>query len=119
MRAFLDPLNLTQYGDVFKSLGYDDPAEFAKFDAEAAEEMKAALITGGVLIGHAGKVMREIQRLRQPSFVPGPPSGPSSADAPDLADAAACGSAEAGSSSKEPDADPREAVQQAAAKQTL
>ena len=35
VRAFLAPLNLTQYGDVFKSLGYDDPAEFAKFDAEA------------------------------------------------------------------------------------
>ena len=34
--AFLAPLNLTQYRDVFKSLGYDDPAEFAKFNHGAS-----------------------------------------------------------------------------------
>ena len=117
--AFLAPLKLTQYRDVFVSSGYDDPSEFAKFNADDANEMKAALLNGGVLLGHVGKVMRDIQRLRQPSFRPSPPAGPSSADAPaaqtPLA-AAGCGPAEADSSSMEPDADSYQAVQEAAAR---
>ena len=81
--------------------------------------MKAALLNSGVLLGHVGKVMRDIQRLRQPSFGPSPPAGPSSADVPaaqtPLA-AAGCGPAEADSSSMEPEADSHQAVQEAAAR---
>ena len=53
---------------MFKSLGYDDPAEFAKFNADEANEMNAALIEGGVLAAAAAVAAATTIGLQGPGF---------------------------------------------------
>jgi len=55
-----------------KRLGYDDVNEFKKLTPSDAEKMEEHLITGGVLPGHAGKILRAARATPAPAPVETP-----------------------------------------------
>ena len=59
---FLVPLGLGQHRDVFKQLGFDDPADFAAQSPADAADMKAALLES-VPLGHVQRVMRRTAEM--------------------------------------------------------
>ena len=61
--SFLGPLGLGQHRDVFKQLGFDDPADFAAQSPADAADMKAALLEQSVPLGHVQRVMRRTAEM--------------------------------------------------------
>ena len=61
--SFLGPLGLGQHRDLFKLLGFDDPADFAAQSPANAQDMKTALLEQSVPLGHVQRVMRRAAEM--------------------------------------------------------
>ena len=64
VRAFLAPINMTQYRDELKTAGYDEISEIAKMSEPEVADMKQALLAANIPTGHVGRMVRAVEQLR-------------------------------------------------------
>ena len=62
MDAFLDALNLVEHAKLLADLGYDDPREFAEYEAPDLEKLEKRCAHGGMKPAHVDKLVRAVKK---------------------------------------------------------
>ena len=58
MDAFLAEINLTEHATILDKLGYDDPNDFAEFEASDLEKLETRCTNEGMPPAHVDKIIR-------------------------------------------------------------
>ena len=60
MDAFLAEINLAQHATILDKLGYDDPNDFAEFEASDLEKLETRCVSEGMPPAHVDKLVHRI-----------------------------------------------------------
>ena len=62
MDAFLAEINLAQHATILDKLGYDDPNDFAEFEASDLEKLETRCVSEGMPPAHVDKIVRAVKK---------------------------------------------------------
>ena len=62
MDAFLAEINLAQHATILDKLGYDDPNDFAEFEASDLEKLEKRCADEGMPPAHVDKIVRAVKK---------------------------------------------------------
>ena len=62
MDAFLAEINLAQHATILDKLGYDDPNDFAEFEASDLEKLETRCADEGMPPAHVDKIVRAVKK---------------------------------------------------------
>ena len=62
MDAFLAEINLAQHATILDKLGYDDPNDFAEFEASDLKKLETRCADEGMPPAHVDKIVRAVKK---------------------------------------------------------
>ena len=72
MDAFLAEINLAQHATILDKLGYDDPNDFAEFEASDLKKLETRCADEGMPPAHVDKIVRAVKKRSAVAVTPAP-----------------------------------------------